>query len=229
VTIAKDVVTTALNFTGTDYTISHAGAASMQGVLVGIVQGDTSDDTITGVTHAGAALTEIGSSPFISTGDEGATIYWYFKGSSITGGTQDVIVATATSRRRQTIVMSFTAAADMEFNTESTPIDSNSLDDPSGSIALGSVTSYVIQGFMTGLSAVTNVDVITGWSVVTEGDFGSQCGCFYDYDTIASSDVTTGYTSTSADNVYLVAISLNEAAGGGGDGFTNSLSMMGVG
>jgi len=212
--IAKDVVSTSLNLTATAWTISHAAAATVKGVLVGIVQGDTSDDAISGITYGGDALAEVGSSPYITTGNEPATIYWYFKGSAVAGGTQDCVITPTAGRRRQTVVITFTATNDTEFNVASTPIESNALDDPSGTIALGGITSYVVQGFMSGLSAVGNVTELSGWSVLAEGDFGSQLGVFYDYDTIASSDVTTGYTSTSADNVYLVAVAINEAAGG---------------
>lgn len=214
--IAFDASTTSLTFTTGDITINHTPVGTPKGVLVLITQGDTSDDTVTGVTYGGSALTEVGSSPHITTGDEAATLYAYFLGSSVPTGAQDAVVSTNASRRRNIDVITVTAANDTEYNTSSLLVESNSLDDPSATFAIGGVTSYVVEWFMSGQSAVGGVSPNTGWTELSEGDMGSQLGCCYSYDTIGSSDVTCGYTSTSADNVYLAAIAINEAAGGGG-------------
>ena len=206
-----------LSFTGGDITISCTPSGTPKAAFFGSVQGDTADDTIDGVDYvSGTAMTEMTGSPYITTGNEPATIYAYLKTGIATGNQDCIVDVNGTARRRQSAVYIIDADNDVEENNISLLVESNSQDDPSASLALNSETSIVIQGFMTGLSAVTNVTELSGWTADFEGDFGSQCGCWYSYDTIASSDVTCGYTSSSADNVYLLGIALKEASGGGG-------------
>lgn len=229
-TIAFDAISGDLSFQGTDITISHTPVGTPRGALLLTVQGDTSDDTIDGATYGGTSMTEMTGSPYITTGSEPATIYAYLLGSSVSTGTQDCVIdVDGTSRRRQSGIITVTGAADIEENQLTLLVESDAQDDPSGTLALNSTESFVCQAFMSGLSAVGNVSPLTDWTDQLEGDFGSQVGCIYTYDTIGSSDVTCGYTSSAADNVYLLGVAINEAAGGGGGGYTSPLTLTGVG
>jgi len=210
-TIAFDAITTNLQFTASAITIGHTPTGNPAGVFISIVQ-NAGVANLGAITYGGDALTEIGSSPYISSNGEGGVISLYFKGSGVKTGTQDAVINPTAGAGRYITVMTVTAAADLEINLASIILDVASQANPSGTLALGNQESFVYHVHMSGLSGTNSTAPLAGWTDRGEGDLGSLTSGLYTYDTISDVDVTCGYSAAINDNVHIIAIAVNEEA-----------------
>jgi Cu2+-exporting ATPase len=84
---------------------------------------------------------------------------------------------------------------------------------PASTLTLSGNTCLVMEGVFSGQAAVTGITPPTGWSSTREYDTGSEQHAVYVYDTVGSSDVSTGFTQTS-DDYKVFAIALKEVLSG---------------
>lgn len=193
-------------------------AVGTRGVLV-LVSASSATGTVTGVTVGGVACTQSPSSPRTTASGElsGWKLSAWLLGASVPTGSQNVVIS-GTSMNGNVLVGVFrlTGAADTEFVDDDATIVSNSLANPSVTLALGGRTSFCAQVWLSGHDAVTSTTQLTNWTSRNETDVGTLVGGFYSYDTVASADVTAGWTQT-AEDALMVAVAVSEvvAAGGG--------------
>ena len=114
------------------------------------------------------------------------------------------------------VSVSVTAAGDTTENATDVTLSATSGANPSATFALGSVTSFVVQGWMSGQNNLGAVTEFSGWAadVKQEKDFGGRVMGLWSYDTVGSSDPTIGFTAGSDDH-NIFAFALKEAAAGG--------------
>lgn len=206
-------------------------AAGTRGVLV-LVSASNSSGAVTGVTVGGVACTQVNLSPLTTASGELASwkLSGWLLGSSVPTGSQTVAISgTSTNGNVLVGVFRVTASADVEHVTSAT-VSNTSLANPSATLSLGGRTCFCAQVWLSGHDAVTSTTQLTSWTSRNETDVGTLVGGFYSYDTVASADVTAGWTQTAEDALMLaVAISEVVAAGGGATLRKNSLMRLGVG
>ena len=188
---------------------THTPVGTPRGVLVFITRHLSAVDTITGVTYGGTAMAEVTNSPLLATG-ETAEVHCFFLGTSIPTGAQTVAVTGTTTLNTGASCITVTAAGDTEFNNSNTL--NTIIGNPSLSLTLGSIESFVAQAFRSG-RANTDITALTNWTERLEQVFGSQLSGLYAYDIIGTTDVTCGYTSGS-DDAGILAVAINEIASG---------------
>lgn len=189
---------------------SHSGGAGPRAALVMIV-GVSPSDEVTGATYAGAAMTELSGSPWISaSGSEPGAIHAFLL-NGITSGTQTVAFTTsgATMAHQGVCVTFNTTGNDVELVTANAFVDSVSQANPSATLSLGGRTCHVSMPWASGQAAVASVTELAGWTPITEATTGSETAGVYIYDTVAASDPTVGWTQA-ADDAFAVAIALSE-------------------
>ena len=200
--------------TGND-SFTHAGGAGPRTALVFIV-GTSPTDEITGVTYATVAMTQLASSPKISSaGGEPGVIHTFLL-NGITSGSQTVAFTTSASTvTHQGYCITLNAAADLEVVDEDVTIDSISLANPSVTLSLGGRSCFCALALMSGQAAVASITPLTSWTSRHEVTTGSECAACYTYDTIGTTDVTAGWTQT-ADDALMYAVALGEVVAAGG-------------
>ncbi len=208
-TIAFDAETSSESTQATDITISHTPVGTPKGVLVLISQGDTGDDTITGVTYGGTAMTEMSNSPSIGVG-EASALYAYFLGSNVPTGAQDAVISPNASRLRLCSVITLTGAADLEENVTEVLINSNNTNVHTATFALGSVESFVAEVWGHGRLGIGDMAPLSGWTDRGWLDKGTEVGGIYSYDTIGTADVTAGMDYTGYEDNHTFAVAINE-------------------
>ncbi len=208
-TIAFDASSNATE-AGTTLSWTHTPVGTPAGVLVFVVQNVTGDE-VTSVTYGGVAMTEVTGSPNTKAAAEDGTTYGYHLGTGIPAGAQTVVVnVTATGSIKAAVAYTVTAAADTVVQDTDITINSDSATNPSATLSLGGNTCFCAIGFMSGQAAVGNITPSANWTSRYEFDFTSQVAGFYTYDTIASADVTMGWTQT-ADDAICIGIALTES------------------
>jgi len=192
-------------------------AVGTRGVLV-LISASSSTGTVTGVTVGGVACTQSPSSPRTTASGELASwkLSAWLLGASVPTGAQNVVVS-GTSMNGNVLVGVFrlTGSADIEFVDDDATIVSNSMANPSVTLALGGRTSFCALVWLSGHDAVTSATQLTSWTARNETDVGTLIGGFYSYDTVASADVTAGWTQT-AEDALMVAVAVSEVVAAGG-------------
>jgi hypothetical protein len=168
-----------------------------------------SADDIGAATYGGVAMEVYG--PVLKATGETSGVHIFILGTGIPSGAQTVSVVNTGSTSRAGVAISVTASADTLFDFDE-ELQSDSLDDPTGSINLESigVPAFVLIGFVSGVGAVGNIGPLTDWTARNESDLGVQCSGVYTYDIIDAISVTYGYTSSAADDVNLQALAVRE-------------------
>jgi hypothetical protein len=196
---------------------THTPIGTPRGVEVWVShEGNT--DEITGITYGGVAMTEQAGSPSLLTATEPSALYCYFLGASIPTGAQTVTVSGSGVTTKVAWCITVTAATNTEF-VDSTVFTSGSTDNPSGTLSLGGRTCFCAMGATAGRNDVGQIAPLSNWSAddaTHEHDFGSQMGVSYTFNTVASADVTFGYTAT-ADEVNMMGLAIAEVAGAVGN------------
>ena len=191
--------------TSTSFGWTHTPAGTPRAVLVLIHQNAATTDQVTSVTYGGTAMTEIGTFNCDSSGETGC-MYGYFLGSSIPTGARQVLVTVSSNASKSAGVVTLTGAADTWVVGSDTTIIVDTAN-PSVTLSLNSRTSFAAIGFHSGQNAPTGITPLTNWTSRLEFDYTNQNFGFYTYNTIASTDVTAGYTSTIEDAaMFAVAI-----------------------
>jgi hypothetical protein len=199
-----------------DHSWTHTPVGTPRGVLVLGVQDTTDLDDITGVTYGGVAMAEVALSPKLSNAGsaEASSVYGYFLGASIPTGAQTVAVTTGGGGITKRFAAITVTAAQNTSVVDTSGVDSASLANPSVTLSLGGITCFCAIGFHSGQGAVTGITPLTNWTSRLEHDFGAAVAGWYTYNTIASADVTAGYTAT-AEDANLLAVAIRENAAGG--------------
>ena len=211
-----------------DFSWSHTAGASPEGVVVFVVVETTTADDVLGVKYNAVSMDEVTGSPLIKSSGETAAVHAFFLGASIVGGTKTVAVdLDGTSPETFAFAITFDAAADLEINTISdvtctnpaTPdyeLCADSIQSPSETLALGSVTSAVIMGWFFGDGSTGGSTPLGNWEdLAQEADYGANTCGMYAYETIASANVAIGWsTGANTDDTVAIAFSINEVVGG---------------
>lgn len=196
----------------TSWTHTPVGTPRAVIVLIPQYNGGTSiSDEITTVTYGGVTMTEITGSPVLHAATEAVGCHAFFLGSSIPTGAQTVAITSTSTDKYEGYCVTLTAAADTVVQDAKT-FDDNAATAPSVTLALGGNTCFCVVGFCSGFGAVSGIAPLTGWTSRLERDFGTGTGACYTYDTIGSTDVTAGWTQTSATDAGL-AVAVTEAGG----------------
>jgi hypothetical protein len=179
----------------------------------------TATAPLTGATYGGETMTELASSPLIHDDAEDSVVHVFFLGEGIPTGTQNFTISGSGVGSALVYVYIVTAADDTSVNAEDTHQAVEA--DPSGTIALGGVDSYVTEGWASGENFSFNVSALTNWTFDNGDQASSMSSGAMSYDIVGSSDVTYGYNEGSSpantQNIYCVA--LREGVASAGDPF----------
>lgn len=214
-TITLDASSTPAGGTGL-ITFSHTSAAGVRGVVCTVAQSIGATDEITSVTYGGVALTRV-AALFKSSGETGA-VYAYLLGVNCPTGLQTCnINVNGTGSNKRCAFWSLNAAANASLVVKNTAtINSDSVADPTVSLALGGVTCWVNIVFISGQDDPTGITPLSGWTGTGEDTLGALgiSGGHYRYNTISNVDVSCGWTQT-AEDALAIAFAVNESFGVG--------------
>ena len=185
-----------------DQSFTHTPVGTPRAVIIYTATGGSSD--VTSVSYGGVALTQMTDSPNNHTTGEPQNITGWFLGTSIPTGAQTVLLD-AGAATRIVYVVTLTGAADTEIVDVDATIKSDSRADPSVTLSLGGRSSFVSIAFGTGQDASTGTTPFSGWTVRDETDLGTTGLGYYTYDTVGTTDVTSGWTQTAEDAVAITA------------------------
>lgn len=194
---------------GTSFSFLHTPVGTVRAVIVTVNQQTGSTDEVTSVTYGGVACSRV-SALFKTTGETGA-IYVYFLGSSIPAGPQTVAInVNGTGSAKRPTVWAFTAGQDTSIKTSDSTINSDSLANPSVTLALGGLTCWCGIEFLSGQDSTASITPLANWTATLTQQWGAtQCGGSYRYNTISNVDVTAGWTQT-ADDATMIAFAIQE-------------------
>jgi len=219
VAIAFDAYATGAAGTG-DLSFTLTPVGTPKGVVVYVAYENSITNQISGVTYGGVSMAAVAGSPVIYDGGEDVQVAGFFLGSGVPTGAQTVSVTVTGAATKKAWAISATAGADTAVQATTTV--SSYVSDPTGTISLTGESCLVVQGFSSGLGAVTNTTAKDGWTKTDEYDFGFFIGGIHTYGTVGTSDVTVGYNSIQ-DETALLAVAIKESAGGGGTTLSPSL------
>lgn len=211
--IAFDAASTASVSSGGG-SFNHTPVGTPRAILVFavvITTGDGSSDLLGGVTYGGVAMTEVTGSPHAKATGEDSIVYAYFLGADVPTGEQSCAVTGTSGQTYRVTCLSYTAAEDCEVAAVNTSISSDSVENPTSTLALSGETCAVAQGFMSGQGNTGNVNPLTDWTSQSEASAGFFVGGCYTYDIVGSTDVTIGLTQA-ADDALVLAVAIKEAS-----------------
>lgn len=215
-TLAFDAFTAPTPGTG-DLSWTHTPVGTPRGVIVYVVSNINTDE-ISGVTYGGNAMTEATGSPHSKAGGEASCVHAFEMLSGIPTGNQTVYVTTTgTTGGKAGGCITLTGAADTEVQEADVTINSNALDDPRATLALGGNSCFCCIGFFSGRQTVTLNTPLTSWTNRYNHDYGVATMGIYTYDTIGTTDVTAGWDNDVADDVLAIALAIKEVAGAAGE------------
>lgn len=198
-----------------DITVACTPVGTPKGVIVYALANGVGTDVVTSVTYGGTAMTEVALSPLLKTTGETMGAYGYFLGASVPTGVQNCVVDRSGATGMVVGVILLTAGGDVEvIDTDSVQSDSVALGDPTTTLALGGRTCFAAVGFGSGVSAVSAITPLSGWTDRVEIDHGSGCSGLYTYDTIGATDVTAGWTQTVLEDANGLSIAVSEVSAG---------------
>lgn len=201
------------NGTG-DFSISLVPVGTLKGVIVYVVTNAAGDEISSVNINGTVSLTETASSPALNTAGEDGGSHCFFVGSGIPSGTLTInVVTSGTATTKIGYAVGVTADQDTSVVTTGSVI-SNSVSNPSTTLSLGGVSSFVMLAAWSGIGNLT-MSPATGWTERSEFDFGNQNGLCHTYDTVGTTDVAATYTQSS-DDVAMHAIAVRENAAPGG-------------
>lgn len=210
--LAFDAFANSTAVTG-DISWTHTPVGTPKAVIVFVVQNAQSGaDQVSGVTYGGVAMTEIAGSPNAKTAVESGVVYGYFLGASIPTGAQTVTVTVTGNASKRAGSVTLTAAADTAVQDTDATINSDSVANPSATLALGGISCFCMEGLFSGNPAVGDITPPTGWTSRLEHSYGQQTAGWYTYDTIGTADVTMGWTQT-ADDAIGLGVAIKESTG----------------
>lgn len=143
----------------------------------------------------------------------GTSLGIWLLGSSVPTGAQTFAVNGGATGQLG-YIYTVTAADDIEFVASQFIEAVNSGTNPSATLSLGGVESFVAEAFTSGQNTPTQIAPRTGWTERNEQDLGATTVGSYSYDTIGTSDVTIG-VDQGDDDIFCVAAAFRESAGGG--------------
>lgn len=213
--VAFDAFTAGPGATGAaNESYTHTPVGTPRAIIVQVV-GISGSDIVTSVSYGGVAMVEVTGSPNVKGAAEVGDTYTYFLGSGIPTGAQTVLnVGTAT---RASSCISLTAADNTEVVDTDATINSNSLANPSATLALAGRTCFCAEVFFSGQGAVTGITPLTGWTGRREVDNGASTAGWYTYNTISTPNVTMGWTQL-ADDAVCIGVAVSEVQAGTGWG-----------
>lgn len=189
---------------------THTPVGTPKGVLVHVLC-DAGSDQVTTVTYGGVNVPEAAGSPNVLSGGEGGSVYTYFLGSGIPTGAQTVAVSVSGAANKQAVCFTYTADTDTEIVDIDATINSTSLANPSVTLSLASRIAACSLVFFSGQNDIFSSTQLSGWTNRLEVDVGTESAGVYSYDTVASADVTAGWTQT-AEDAAMIALAVSEVA-----------------
>lgn len=216
--IVYDALSNATAGTG-NLSWTHTPSSTPTGVIVFIIQsGSPASDQVSGVTYGGVAMTEASNaadapqaiSPISpgaqSGGSDTSIVYTYFLKNSVPTGAQPVIVTVTGSASKTAVAVTITSTGTIQIQNGFYIRDGAAVN-PSAVVELYGVECFCIEAFQSGQNAVSGITPFTNWTARYEEDLGSSTTGIYTYDILGTSDVTFGWTQTSAEaNCVVFAI-----------------------
>lgn len=206
--LALDSSGTPASSTG-NFSFVHTPVGTVRAVIIAVNQQTGSTDEVTSVTYGGVTCNRA-AALFKTTGETGA-VYLYHLGANIPTGPQTVAVnVNGTASTKRVTIWALTAALDTSIKTTDTSINSDSLANPSVVLALGGTTCWCCIEFLSGQDTAANNAPLASWTATLSQQWGAtQSGGSFRYNTIASVDVTAGWTMT-ADDATMIAMAIQE-------------------
>lgn len=176
---------------------THTPVGTPRGIIV-YVMTNTATDEIGSVTYGGVAMAELASSHYGGPNPTTWFVHAFFLGSGIPTGAQTVVVTKASGNNIVGYAVSVTAASDTVI------VDEQQLGkagggggggDLTGTLTLGGVSCFCLEGWADNNANVSRVTPLTGWTSRDEQDVSPVVGC-YTYDTVGTADVTFGLTQS---------------------------------
>lgn len=205
-------------FSATTFTVdpstTHTPSGTPAGAIAVVlwVSGDGEPDVDYGASDMGAPVVTYVQ----SAGGElaGTSLGVWLLGSSVPTGSQTFAVNGGATGQLG-YIYTVTASDDVEFVNSQTIEAVTSGTNPSATLSLSGISSFVLEAFTSGQNTPTQIAPRTGWTGRDEQDLGSTVVASYSYDTIGTADVTVGVDQTD-DDIFLAAAAFRESAGGGG-------------
>lgn len=190
---------------------THTPAGTPRGVLVFVMQYNNATDQVTGVTYGGVTMTELTGSPLLKATGETGAVYAYFLGADVPTGNQTVAVSVnATGTNKSAVCFTVTGSDTIAIQESDATITSDSVSNPSTTLALGGLNGWCAIGFVSGVVNVAGITPLTDWTGSYEYDDGAGQHGSYRYNTVGTTDVTAGWTQ-GADDAIAIAVALKEA------------------
>jgi len=192
--------------------VSHPGVTP-RAVIACLLGAGSAADEVSTCDYGGTNIPEIGASPIAKATGEPGSVAMFFLGSSIPTGTQTVTcTATGSAATKILYVTTLTATTDTEVVAADTSINSDSVANPSSTLALSGRTSFVDLCLFTGQDTGGGITQLGGWT--NQNETVSSAGfAHYTYDTVGSTDVTIGW-SQSADDAVAIGVAISEVSAG---------------
>ncbi len=208
--VAYDAFSSATAGTG-NLSWTHTPSGTPKGVLVFVVTNSGSDE-VTRCTYGGVPLALVAGKPNLHTTGEPGTVHAFFGGFDLPTGAQTVVVTVSGATSKRAGCITVTASTNTTVvNASDFSINSDSTSNPSATLNINSISSFVAIGFHSGQNAASGTTPSASWTARLEHDFGSQMGCWYTYDTIGTSNVACGWTQ-SAEDACMVAVAVSESS-----------------
>lgn len=204
--VAFDAVSNVAAGTG-NLSWTHTPVGTPRGVKVDIVENGGTNG-VSSVTYGGVAM-ELASVNNKTSGEAG-TVITYFLGRGIPTGAQTVSVTVSDAVSKRAVATTVTASTNTCWISTDISIGSDSLANPASTLNLLGKTCFVSLAGHSGQNAVTGTTQLTGWTSRLEHAFGTACGAWYSYNTIAATNVSCGWTQT-ADDAVMVALAITES------------------
>ena len=191
------------------YTTTLDAGSDPKGILV-LVGTSSGNGRPTGPpTWDGTQLTAL-SSGFIGSGETGAVKGW-FLGSGLTSGSASFSLPTA-SWTGDAAVYILNGSGDLEVVTEGT-VENTTGTNHTTTLNLGGRTCFVAASGFSG-AGPTATNALSGWTMDIESQSGSGSTLVTSYDTIAATNVSSGFTNN-GDDGYVLAVAISEVQAAG--------------
>lgn len=196
-TIAFDAFSNGTNGSTGNISWTHTPTGTPKGVVVFVTQHHNASDQVISVTYGGYTMTRYDAKFQSGDGHGVGAIYAYFLGSSVPSGAQTVYV-TVDGTGSKKCAGCYTLTSDNDTAIESEEyINDPSAAAPSETIYLNSKTCAVVEGFICGQGSTGQFAPLSGWTQDLEyAVVGQEGSGIYEYNTIDSSDVTWGWTTS---------------------------------
>lgn len=208
-TVAYDAVSSNASF-GDPSTYTHTPVGTPRGIIVTSHGHGTGGPTT--VTYGGTAMTLVRLLDAKGTGENTMCAVWHL-GASIPTGAQTVSLG-GNGGVLGSVCVSLTGAADTEVQDD-LEYESDSTDNPTGTLVLGGNDSFCLLAFRSGEDSAASVSPGTGWTQRFEDDIGTQISGVYTYNTIGSTNVDVSNSmSQTADDLSAIAVAVTEVSSG---------------